>query len=902
MARRRLIGMLAFALVIVTANASRFPVWVDLASDDGRVRVHADTPVEALASFNLPNLEGTRLQVDVSVADDPVPALEAIAIVTLLLDAAQAWASFEPPGSASAPGAAVRRHVAATGVRSVTPRYVAYVPFTVDETSTHGRWLLRGGAFSAGLDDVQLRTRLWRDTFLDLALLGSLNADLGASGTSAWFDAEGDARLAAWVGDALAMLDTGMGVAGEATELPTRLVGVVDLAHRAGVPAATLQQILDRTAPAGLHVRAGTAPLAAAEGSPFAALEHAMAAAGLGLDLFALTSRVSADAFDAIALQIALTEAADARLRYFEGLADRRACSEYVPDTALCDGLAQARHEFDRLRNATYGGIAASLVDARTVLDYGSIAASIGGHVAALTNHPVAAGVAAKASAGLLVIRTVASIADEGVPLRRAFLLANLNALQTMDDAPTDPRAATDMRAWVRNLEHLAMSQLVEWAYFAYLHDGYTGRFGDGTYTLHRVTQWLHGSGEVVRLLERERATALAAITGFVPLSERVDVAIGDVPVTVSIGPRAAAIAAGEAMSFSAIVNGDPSGGLTWSTDCGTIEGRGATVTYRAPTVAGTCTLAVEDSSEPGIRDAIEVVVLAEGGFTLVEDFEAYRPGTFPDPPWVADANAVSDRQHNRVVLDPTGSDGQVLHLYGSEPRNWSALAYRPCVFGDQVDLHTRMLVAGWHVDSVGRAAIQLRQGTSWRNPGRSLVSFTADGTVTVAGTEVGRFEHDRWYDVWVRYERGTDALTLSVWLDGEALGGVRVPVDDVVRERSFDHVGFDLRGALLVDALRVQCQRPAVTAAPRASLTVVVIPSLASALSLSRSDLVVTLEGPERHERVYPSVAPAYPVTVVFDDIAAGTYTVRAEHGRSRLQREIVVRGDTLQVDFVMP
>ena len=79
-------------------------------------------------------------------------------------------------------------------------------------------------------------------------------------------------------------------------------------------------------------------------------------------------------------------------------------------------------------------------------------------------------------------------------------------------------------------------------------------------------------------------------------------------------------------------------------------------------------------------------------------------------------------------------------------------------------------------------------------------------------------------------------------------------------------------------------------------------IPSIMSALSLARAELVVVLAGPERHQQIIPDVAAAFPVTVVFDDIAPGTYTVSAHHGRSRLQREIAVRGQTLQVDFVMP
>jgi hypothetical protein len=1117
------------ACVLTLAHASQLSLWVDVTSDAGRVRVHADAPQDSLEPFNLGALTGTRLWAEVFVDGGAVADADAVAAVALLLDAAQTWAAFQPLGSAHAPGAAVRGHVAGTGNRSVIPSYLAYVPFTVDETSAHGRWLLGGGLFADGLDDEDLRTRLWRDTFLDLALLGSLNAELGRTGAAAWFDRDGEARLAAWVSGALAALDVATGMALEATEMPARLVGVVDLAQRWGVPATRLQAILDRTAPAGLHVRAGAAPLVAAEGSPFAALESAMGAVGLGLDVFSLASRLTADAFDAAALQMALTEAADARLRYFEGLAERRACSGYEPDTALCDGLMEARHEFDRLRQATYAGIAASLADARGVVDYTAIVTSMVGHVAALTHHPVVAGAAAKASAGLLVIRTVASIADEGEPLRRAFLLAHLNGLQTMDDAPTDPRAAAEVRAWARNLDHLAMTQLVEWAFFAYLHDGYSGSFGDGTYALHQVTQWLHGSREVVRTLERERAAALGAITGFARLSERVEVVIverptdpssaevvawwpfdgcsredasgnghhasgttrpvcepgvrgeallaasrtrsdvtctmlpplpalaahdrwrhelwfqlaapttvdgsavlffgqqntgghaaygiwlrqdgsvrllyenlafgrgggaggwahegpwtyvgdGDdhhlalvregprvalevdgvrvdevavdadidtiafepgmlgghawwngasscdgrfdgfvdevkvtvgesetetgptAPTTVTISPRTAVVAAGESRSFDATVTGARDGELAWSADCGAVQGGGANVNYRAPASEGTCTLGATSAADPGARDAVDVTVLAGGGFTLDEDFTSYRPGVFPTPPWVADANAVSDRERNRVVHDPTGGDGQVLLLYGSEPRNWSALAYHPCSLGDRFDLHARLFVASWFEDSVGRAAVQLRQGTSWQNPGRNLVSFDVDGAVKVAGTEIARFEHDRWYDLWVRYDRrGTD-LMLSAWLDGVAHGSVPVSITDLARERSFDHVGFDLRGGLLVDRLRVQCAPPPVAAGPRGSLTIVVIPSLTGALSLARSDLVVTLEGPERLESVHPSVPAAYPVTVVFDDIAPGTYLVSAEHGRSRLQREVEVRGATLQVDFVMP
>lgn len=93
----------------------------------------------------------------------------------------------------------------------------------------------------------------------------------------------------------------------------------------------------------------------------------------------------------------------------------------------------------------------------------------------------------------------------------------------------------------------------------------------------------------------------------------------------------------------------------------------------------------------------------------------------------------------------------------------------------------------------------------------------------------------------------------------------------------------------------------PASSTAP-ARLTLVVIPSLGNPFSLAQHDLVVTLEGPERRVVVEEDVATAFPVTLVIDDLTAGLYTVRAEHGRSSLERTIDVRGDTLDFEMVMP
>jgi hypothetical protein len=91
-------------------------------------------------------------------------------------------------------------------------------------------------------------------------------------------------------------------------------------------------------------------------------------------------------------------------------------------------------------------------------------------------------------------------------------------------------------------------------------------------------------------------------------------------------------------------------------------------------------------------------------------------------------------------------------------------------------------------------------------------------------------------------------------------------------------------------------------TSTERSSLTIVVVPSLMGALSLARHDLIVVLEGPETLRQIVPNVASAFPVTVAFEGVVPGIYRVTAQHGGSRLSREVTVRGRTLQLDFVMP
>lgn len=267
-------------------------------------------------------------------------------------------------------------------------------------------------------------------------LLGGLRSELGRE-HGAWLEENDDARMTTWAGDVFRALQEGSGLLTEATDAPERLVEVVTLAQRAGVSAAVLQRALDHTVPARLHLRGGgSASTVIVPGSPFATVMGYTQEAGLGFDFIGIVSRLSADALEAMALELALSEAADARLRFLEDLVDRHACRLPVQDPALCEGVLQARREFDRHRDAMWRSIVGAFTDAESVVDYAALSSSLAGHLAALTHHPAVALVAAKVSAGMLVYRTVASIADEGEPLRRAFLLAHLNHLLFVDAAP----------------------------------------------------------------------------------------------------------------------------------------------------------------------------------------------------------------------------------------------------------------------------------------------------------------------------------------------------------------------------------------------------------------------------------------------------------------------------------
>lgn len=69
--------------------------------------------------------------------------------------------------------------------------------------------------------------------------------------------------------------------------------------------------------------------------------------------------------------------------------------------------------------------------------------------------------------------------------------------------------------------------------------------------------------------------------------------------VVVTIEPPEVTLLTGESTTFTATVTGTSNTGVTWSATCGTIGGTGSTVTYTAPSTAGTCTVTATSQADP---------------------------------------------------------------------------------------------------------------------------------------------------------------------------------------------------------------------------------------------------------------------------------------------------------------
>ncbi len=174
----------------------------------------------------------------------------------------------------------------------------------------------------------------------------------------------------------------------------------------------------------------------------------------------------------------------------------------------------------------------------------------------------------------------------------------------------------------------------------------------------------------------------------------------------------------------------------------------------------------------------------------LVDNFESYALNTWPSSGWTADGDA-----DGRVVLDPTNPSNQVLRLYGVVGSYWATLAYHPQPFPEEFILEASVYNGSEYLSGVGhnaRAEIGMRDGTSWVNPARGLISFGGDGLIhaeTRSGTILGAYVTERWYDVAIHYRRNAQDVSLEYYLDGTYLGAVKSAIWHQSIENSFDHI-----------------------------------------------------------------------------------------------------------------
>jgi hypothetical protein len=126
-------------------------------------------------------------------------------------------------------------------------------------------------------------------------------------------------------------------------------------------------------------------------------------------------------------------------------------------------------------------------------------------------------------------------------------------------------------------------------------------------------------------------------------------------------------------------------------------------------------------------------------------------------------------------------SDGShALQLYGTVGGCWAALAYHPIPLSGPLDVKVKVrngdnTLTGCHPD---RADIGLREGTSWANPERRLMSFLGNGTITSGnGLVLGSYNAGQWYEAEIRYEPQGSQVRLTYLIDGSMRESETVPV-----------------------------------------------------------------------------------------------------------------------------
>ena len=156
------------------------------------------------------------------------------------------------------------------------------------------------------------------------------------------------------------------------------------------------------------------------------------------------------------------------------------------------------------------------------------------------------------------------------------------------------------------------------------------------------------------------------------------------------------------------------------------------------------------------------------------DSFESYETGSFPSANWTPDANAL-DTANNYVDATKAYSGSKSLRLYGQVGGCWSAETDRPVNINPPYYIEVKINngfenLSGCHPS---RAWIILREGTSWTNPGRALVTFNGNGKIeTFDGMVLGNYSSGVWYSVKVKYEiLSSSKVRVSYWINDSYKG-----------------------------------------------------------------------------------------------------------------------------------
>jgi MFS family permease len=151
------------------------------------------------------------------------------------------------------------------------------------------------------------------------------------------------------------------------------------------------------------------------------------------------------------------------------------------------------------------------------------------------------------------------------------------------------------------------------------------------------------------------------------------------------------------------------------------------------------------------------------------DEFETYATGSFPTA-WTPNGNA-DDMSNNYVTTDVSSQGTKSLRLHGHIGGCWGALAFHPLSVFPPFEVQVTVRngsesLNGCHPE---RAYLYIRQGLSWRNPSRKLVSFMGDGNIVGSeGTVLQTYSTLTWYTIKIRYERpSSTSVRLSYWING---------------------------------------------------------------------------------------------------------------------------------------